>query len=333
MKPAFLACGGWIASAVGVAASLEVADLLADGPRDAADLAAAARVHAAPLAQVMRALVAVGLFAETPEGAFANTPDSETLRNNHPQSVRSWCMLAGGDYQRLFQGLTHAVSAGQPAAATVLGETLYSYLKHTPDAADVYDRAMEDLARPLAGVLAASRDFSHVRTVVDVGGGRGTIARGLLRALPHLRGICLDRPDVCERARNDIEPGLQGRLTYIGGDFFESVPAGADLYILKNVLHNWSDASGEAILRAIAVGLQGVEHGRLWIIEPVVGGGMNAMYRALDDLLQLVVCEPGATPKSTGGLSSLAERAGFHVVAVEDLPSGHTVVEAVAAPA
>ena len=157
--------------------------------------------------------------------------------------------------------------------------------------------------------------------------------RGLLRALPHLRGICLDRPDVCDRARADIEPGLQGRLTYRGGDFFESVPAGADLYILKNVLHNWGDESALSILRAIAVALQGVEHGRLWIIEPVVGGGMTAMYRALDDLLQLVAGESGASPKSTDGLSKLAVQAGFRVTGVEDLPSGHTVVEAAVARA
>jgi hypothetical protein len=333
VKAAYLACGGWIASAVGVAASLGVADLLADGPRKAAELAVATGVHAVPLSSVMRVLAAVGLFAETPDGAFANTADSEALRADHPQSVRAWCMLAAGDYQRLFQAMSHTVATGEPAANLVLGETLYSYLKHTPAAADVYDRAMEDLARPLAGVLAAGRDFSRVGTVVDVGGGRGTIVRGLLRAVPHLRGICLDRPDVCDRARGDIEPELRDRLTYSGGDFFESVPAGADLYILKNVLHNWGDDRALAILRPVANALRGVEHGRLLIIEPVIGGGMSGLYRALDDLLQLVICEPGATPRSADALSRLAEHAGFRVTGVQALPSGHTVVEAAAARA
>ncbi len=333
MKAAYLACGGWIASAVGVAASLGVADLLAEGPRQAADVAAATGVHAAPLASLMRVLAAVGLFAETPDGAFANTPDSESLRTDHPQSVRAWCMLAAGDYQRLFHAMSHTVATGEPAADSVLGETLYSYLRHTPAAADVYDRAMEDLARPLAGVLAASRDFSRVETVVDVGGGRGTIVRGLLRAVPHLRGTCFDRPDVCDRARGDVEPGLRDRLAYRGGDFFESVPGGADLYILKNVLHNWGDERAVAILRPIAAALREVEHGRLLIIEPVIGGGMGGLYKALDDLLQLVICEPGATPRSADALSGLAVQAGFRVTGVQALPSGHTVVEAAAARA
>jgi C-methyltransferase len=331
MKAAYLACGGWVASAVGVAASLGIADLLADGPRTADDLARATGMRAAPLASVLRVLVAVGLFAETAEGTFAQTPDSESLRADHPQSVRAWCMLAAGDYQRLFHAMGHTVATGEPAANLVLGESLYGYLQHTPAAADVYDRAMEDLARPIGGVLAASRDFSGVATVVDVGGGRGTVVRGLLRAVPHLRGTCIDRPEVCDRARRDLEPGLRDRLTFHGGDFFESVPAGADLYILKNVLHNWGDERALAILRPIATALSGVTDGRLLIIEPVIGGGMAGLYRALDDLLQLVICEPGATPRSVEALSTLATQAGFHVTGVHALPSGHTVIEAAVA--
>ncbi len=328
MKAAYLACGGWVASAVGLAASLGIADLLAEGPRSADDLARATGMQAAPLAGVMRVLTAVGLFAETPDGAFANTPESETLRADHPRSVRAWCMLAAGDYQRLFHAMRHTVATGEPAARPVLGESLYDYLAHTPEAADVYDRAMEDLARPLGGVLAAHRDFSRVSTVVDVGGGRGTVVRGLLRAVPHLRGQCVDRPAVCARAQRDLDADLRGRLTYCPGDFFEAVPAGADLYLLKNVLHNWGDERAVAILRSIATALAGVADGRLLIIEPVIGGGMSGLYRALDDLLQLVICEPGATPRSADALSALATQAGFLVTGVEALPSGHTVIEA-----
>lgn len=327
MKAAYLACGGWVASAVGVAASLGIADLLADGPRSADDLARATGMRAAPLASVLRVLAAVGLFAETTDGTFTNTPDSEPLRAEHPQSVRAWCMLAAGDYQRLFQAMSHTVATGESAANLVLGESLYDYLTHTPAAADVYDRAMEDLARPLGGVLAASRDFSRVASVVDVGGGRGTVVRGLLRAVPHLRGTCVDRPEVCDRARRDLEPALRDRLAFHGGDFFESVPAGADLYLLKNVLHNWGDERALAILRPIAAALGGVAGGRLFVIEPLIGGGMSGLYRALDDLLQLVICQPGATPRSVEAVRRLASRAGFREAGVQALPSGHTLVE------
>lgn len=328
MKPGYLACGGWIASATGVAATLRIADLLAEGPRSSTHLASVAGVAPVPLTCVMKVLVAAGLFAELPDGTFANTPDSETLRSDHPTSVRSWCMLAAGDDQRLFQQMGHTVRTGDPANELVLGGTLYAYLAKTPDAADIYDRAMEDLARPLACVLAAGRDLSQVKTVVDVGGGRGTIVRGLLRAVPHLTGICIDRPDVCDRARRDIEPELVGRLTYEPGDFVKSVPTGADLYIVKNVLHNWNDDSSIAILRTIATAMRSQTAARLLVIEPVVGGGMPGLFTALDNLVKVVIGEAGTTPRSADDLTRLVTIAGFTVHQTQALSSGHTLIEA-----
>ena len=327
MNPGYLACSGWVASAVGVAAELRIADLLAAGPRTSTDLASAAGVEEMPLRRVLHLLAAMAVFAEAPAGTFANTADSELLRTDHPQSVRAWCLLASGTYQRIFHGMAHTVRTGQPATPKVLGSTLYQHLIADPEAAEIYDRAMEDLARPLAAVLAQSRDFSQVRTVMDIGGGRGTIVRGLLRALPHLRGSCFDRPDVCERASRDVEAGLRGRLDYTGGDFFVSIPAGADVYLLKNVLHNWGDDRAITLLRVVAAAMAGSSASRLLIIEPVVGGDMPGLYRALDDLLQIVICEPGATPRSRDDLVQLAEAAGLELTADQALSSGHLLIE------
>ncbi len=332
MNPGYLACSGWVASAVGVAAQLGIADLLAEGARTSGDLAGATGMKEMPLRRVLHLLAAMDVFAEGPDGTFANTKDSEALRADHPHSVRAWCMLACGDYQRIFQGMAHTVRTGEPATPAVLGSALYPYLTGHPEAADIYDRAMEDVARPLAGVVVQSRDFSSVRTVVDIGGGRGTIVRGLLRALPHLTGVCFDRPDVCERAARDVEPALHGRLSYVGGDFFASVPPGADIYILKNVLHNWNDERGVALLRAVAAAMQGAAQSRLLIIEPVIGGGMPGLYRALDDLLQIVICEPGATPRSREDLSALATGAGYAVAEPRALSSGHMLIECAVRP-
>lgn len=322
-----------MASVVGVAASLRVADLLADGPLSAAELARAANVQEAPLRRILRALASVGVFTELPDGRFAHTDDSRVLESRHPQSVRAWCMLAAGDYQRLFSAISHTVATGEPATQPVLGTTLYEYFDRTPAAADIYDRAMEDLARPLAGLLARGRDWSAVRTIVDVGGGRGTIVRGLLRAVPHLRGISFDRPGVCARAATDVEPEIRERLSYEAGDFFVSLPAGADLYILKNVVHNWDDASAVALMAPIAEAMRGTTAARLWIIESLREGGMTKGYKALDDLVQLVIGEAGAQPRNVAELTALAGRAGLRVVVSDALPSGHTLIEAVLAEA
>lgn len=151
---------------------------------------------------------------------------------------------------------------------------------------------------------------------------------GCCELLPHLTGICIDRPDVCDRARRDIEPELEGRLTYEPGDFFKAVPAGADLYIVKNVLHNWNDDSSIAILRTIATAMRGQATARLLVIEPVVGGGMPGLFTALDNLVKVVIGEAGTTPRSADDLTRLATIAGFTVHQTQALSSGHTLIEA-----
>ena len=283
---------------------------------------------AAPLGAMLRLLVEAGVFAEAPPGTFANTPDSELLRRDHPSSTRAWCMLAAGDYQRIFQGMAHTVKTGQPSAPAVLDATLYQYLAAQPAAADIYDRAMEDLARPLSRLLASGYDFSGARVVADIGGGRGTIIRGLLRELPHLTGFCFDRPAVCERAEQDIPPAIADRLSYRAGDFFESVPPGADIYVLKNVLHNWGDERATALLRVIAEAMRPDPSSRLLVIEPLKDKGMPGMYSALDALLQFVICEPGATPRDARQLSALVHAAGMRVTAERPLATGHSLLEA-----
>ena len=329
MNPAYLACGGWIAAAVGVAAELGIADHLAGGPRTADELAAVTGASPAPLGAMLHLLVEAGVFAEAPPGTFANTADSELLRADHPASVRAWCRLAAGDYQRIFHGMSHTVRTGEPSAVPQLGATLYDYLTAHDAAADIYDHAMQDLAAPLAKRLAASYDFSAARIVADIGGGRGTIVRGLLRELPHLSGICFDRPATCARAERDLDPALRGRLSYHAGDFFESVPD-ADVYVLKNVLHNWGDAKSTALLRVIAAAMRGRGASRLLIIEPLKDAGMPGMYAALDAMLQMVICEPGATPRGAGQLSALANTAGLAVESIRPLSTGHTLIETAA---
>jgi hypothetical protein len=206
-----------------------------------------------------------------------------------------------------------------------LNATLYEFLSAHPDRADIYDRAMQDLARPLSRLLGAEYDFSQARVVCDIGGGRGTIVLGLLKDLPHLSGICFDRADTCERARRDLDPALAGRMTYDAGDFFETVPRHADVYIVKNVLHNWGDERAIALLRVIAGAMPA--HARVLIIEPFKDKGMPGMYAALDALMQMVVSEPGAVARGADELSALAVAAGLQVDSIRPLKSGHSLID------
>jgi hypothetical protein len=331
VNPVALACGGWIASAVGAAATLDIAEHLGAGPRSARDLAGATHTDERVLKRMMRTLVVAGLFAREEDGRFANTPDSELLRDGHPQSMRRFCMLAAGDYQRVFQELLHSLRTGEPAARQALGGTLYEHLERMPEAAAVYDRAMEDLARPVGAALCEVIDFSEVRTVVDVGGGRGTVLMALLAAHPALRGICVDRPSVCARAQEELTrqaPSIAARLDYRPGDFFTEVPADGDIYLLKNVLHNWADAPSIRILTSIRAAMTARSAARLLVVEPLLDGPMPAIYKVLDDFMQVVICEPGATARTSADLRGLLLASDLDVVKEDTLNTGHSVLQA-----
>lgn len=328
MNAAYLACGGWVAAVVGETARLGLADHVADEALTADALAARTGAAPAVLARMLTVLVQVGLFT-VENGRYRTTTEGARLCEDHPDSTRWFCQLAAGDYQRIFTALSHTSLTGAPAAPAALGATLYDHLARDPHAAHVYDRAMEDLARQASRVLATSRDFTGVRTIVDVGGGRGTLLIGLLRALPQASGAVVDRPDTCARAAaalSEVAPELAGRLTFAPGDFFDAVPSAADRYLLKNVLHNWGDADAARLLRVIGGAM--APGARLLVIDAVEDGMLPPMYRALDSLMQMVVSSEGNVPRTADQLAALVAAAGFTVVDRAWLPSGHLVLEA-----
>ena len=328
MNPAYLATGGWIASAVGAVSALGIADLVDATPRTAHELAEATGTSEAVLTKVLRVLIHVGLFAEDGDGRFTNTPDSAVLKSDHPQSMRYFCQLAAGDYQRIMHGLPYTLRSGEPASGPILGRALYDYLDGTPEAAEVYDRAMEDLSRPYGVGLASARDFSKVRLIVDVGGGRGTMVKEIVRRHPHVRGICADRETVCARAAAQLrrdEPGLASRLEFAPADFFEGVPAGGDLYILKNIVHNWNDESCLRILRNIAAAMAPTPGARLSVMEPVK---MPALYEASDGLVKTVLGEKGMPHRTEADFRRLIEAAGLRVVHAHITQTGLAIIDA-----
>lgn len=333
MNPVQLAVGGWIASAVGAAATLRIADELSAKPLSIEELAKRTDTNAYALTRMMATLAAVGVFARTTDGHYENTADSELLRSDHPESVRGMCMLFAGDYQRAFQEVLHTLRTGEPASRKVVGGTLYAFLDRNPESGDIYDRAMGEIARSTAVDLAKSYDFSKVDRVVDIGGGRGALLRVLLSAHPHLRGISFDRSDVCTRARAALAseaPELADRLDFQAGSFLEVIPAGAPLYVMKNILHNWNDESCLKILRCARTAVAGGAGARLLVLEPVIESPKPPMYKVLDDFMQVTICEPGVTARSEADFVRLIEGAGLVVAKTSFLATGHCLFEATA---
>ena len=325
-----IACAPFLTGALTVAARAGIADCLAEGPKTAAELAGECQLHEGVLARVMRLLASAGIFSETADGRFENNEASKPLRSDVFGSVRHFCILAGTEYARSFADIWFTATTGGPAFQHVYGGSIYRYMDLEPEAGRIYDRAMEDLARPVGALLSESGDFTGIATVVDIGGGGGALLLGLLRAFPHMQGICVDRQGPCERGaarlKENGEADLAARLRFVPGDFFKGVPAGGDLYLLKNVLHNWTDASARRILETAREAMRsGV---RLLVIESLLEEGKPSLPRAMDDLFQMVICEPGTTARSETGMRALVSSAGFRPLSSTRLATGHTILTA-----
>jgi hypothetical protein len=314
------------ARAINVVARLGIADQLHAEPKDAQQLAAEANVHAPSLYRVLRTLAGVGIFTEDAAGRFTLTPMAEPLKSDAPGSLRDFIIMLGEAwYAQPWEQLMYSVETGQPAFEHVHGMGLFKYLARHPEAGAVFDSAMTSRSSQENDAITAAYDFSGIRTIIDVGGGRGALLATLLRADPGLRGILFDRPPVAAEARGRLErAGLDGRCEVVGGDFFESIPAGGDAYLLQRVIHDWDDDQALAILRNCR---RAMNDSRLLIIELVIPAGNDRSLSKLFDLVMLVQC--GGQERTEAEYRTLLAAAGFELTAVTPTRALVNVLECV----
>ncbi|MFH9419147.1 methyltransferase [Streptomyces sp. NPDC017529] len=332
-----LVMGSITSATIGAAARLGVADALADGPATGAELAKAVDADPEALESLMRAVTALGVFARDEEGRYTNSPLSEQLRTDHPESIRHLTSLLCGLYgQAASGGLTQAVRTGTSVMPHAFGVSLYEYLEKDAETSRIFDLAMQDWARPIGKVLAEHLTFENVRTVVDVGGGNGALLKAILSAHPHLKGVCVDRPDTCRRAeaglRESGDEDLIERLSYQPSDILTAVPEGGDLYIIKNVLHDWSSESGVRILSNIRTAMSaGARTGgtpKLLVIDPLMEHDSGAAFR---NVIKMVVGEPNTRERGEADIRREAAAAGLQVLSITPCPADLSVVECVVA--
>jgi SAM-dependent methyltransferase len=294
--------GALVTRALGVAAELDVAGRLAEGPRPVAELAAETGAEADSLHRVLRALASDGVFAEVSPGVFANTEVSQLFLG------RAW-----RDFACLFGTVWHRSAAQLDAttgAATfprLEGDGFWSWLARHPDERAAFDRAMVEGVESRADELA-SLEWRGDETVVDVGGGNGSLLVELLARMPGLRGIALDLPEtVIDEAH------LGDRIEFVAGSFFEAVPRG-DVYVLSTVLHNWPDEDAIAILRAIRAAAP--DGARLLVLDSVVPPGNDRSPAKWQDLLMLVLF--GSRERNEEQWRALFAGTGFAPVGIRD---------------
>jgi hypothetical protein len=319
-----------ISQAIQVVAALDVADLLADGPKSIEDLAEATKVRPQYLLRVMRALASFDVFSQDSAGRFALAPLGEFLKRDVPGSLHPAAMLFGGELgTNVVHLMLDCVRTGDNAIQKRAGgKPIFEWLQENPELAKRFNSTMTAFATlHLTGVLEAY-DFSKIKKLVDVGGGHGRNLAEILKRNPGMQGILYDMPHAFDGGKKTVaECGLGDRCEVISGDFFVSVPAGADAYLVSRVIHDWDDEKSVAILKAIRKAI--ARGGRLLLLETMVRPAEpdSAVYSVLSDLNMLVLT--GGCERTEAEYRALYRAAGFELTkAVATIsPTGTTVIE------
>jgi O-methyltransferase/methyltransferase family protein len=291
--------------ALGIAADLGVADLLAGGPRPVAELAEESGAHPDTLYRMLRALASDGIFAEDELGVFRNTDASELLGRAQPGAWLEFAHLFGAVFYDAVA--TMDARAEGETFTGAFGTDFWSWLAQNPVERAIFDAAM---AGEKDGTVARVGDLEWRgdETVVDVGGGNGALLRELLDRRPSLSGIVFDLPET----KRD-EASLGERIMFVEGSFFERVPAG-DAYVLSRILHDWDDERATAILRTVRTAA--LPDARLFVLDAVIPPGNQPMGSKWLDLLMLVLA--GGRERTKENWHALLESAGFRIDQIED---------------
>jgi SAM-dependent methyltransferase len=317
--------GSWLAQCCYAVAKLGIADLLADGPRSAADLARETGTDPRALHRLLRVLASEEIFIQTEDGAFALGSLAEPLSSGAAKSSRDLAIMFGEEVFRSFAEISYTLQTGRPAFDKVHGMPFYDYLERNPQAARTFSTAMAGAAVPAA---LASCDLTGVRLLADVGGGEGGLLGRFLRAHPQARGILIDLPQAVAHARTRLAvAGVADRVDFVEESFFDTVPAGADAYVLCRVLHNWPDEDALRLLRVIRSAM--APDGRLFVFEELIGGADGRAASPMDLLLLVML---SGWDRTEAEYRELLAAAGFTVTVVRPPPlrarQAESVIEA-----
>jgi SAM-dependent methyltransferase len=316
----------WKSRAVYAAARLNIADYIGDRQCSCDELAHRTGTHPASLHRLLRALASCGLLTENKPGHFAVTPIGAALKTGAPGAARATILTIAGDWQwKAWDAFLYSLQTGEPAMHKVFGSNLFDYLTANPQASADFNEAMIGIHGSDGAALVDVYDFSPFNTLVDLGGGSGTLLTTILQSNTHARGILFDLPETLAVARRLVEArGLTERCDVVAGDFFKEVPPSHDVYILAHVLHDWTDAQALPLLRNCRKAIP--PHGRLLIVEFVLPPGDTPHPAKLMDLLMLTVT--GGVERTAEEFAALLAQADFKVAKFIPTSNQQHVVEA-----
>jgi SAM-dependent methyltransferase len=317
--------GYWHSQALYVAAKLELADRLTAGAKSAEALAVETSTHADTLFRLLRALASIGIFRETSPRKFENTPASELLRKDVPGSQWAMAVMMGEEHYAAWGELLYSVQTGKGGFAKVYQQRPFEYLATHPEQAAVFDAAMTSVHGRETGPMIAAYDFSQAKVVADIGGGNGSVIAEVLRTNPHVRGVLYDLPHVVARAKPNLaKAGFAGRCDCIGGDFFREIPAGADVYLFRHIIHDWLDEEVVTILKNCRAAMK--PNSRVVLAETIVPAGNEFAFVKWLDLNMLAI--PEGRERTEEDYRRLFNAAGLKLTRVIDTPAEIHLIEA-----
>ena len=303
---------------------LGVSDHIEPGtPQSIKSLAQLTRVHERSLYRLLRFTASYGLFREMDNRAFDHTPLSAAMRSDAAGSFRPAAQM----FHRIFaawDGLDHAVRTGEAGCIKVFGEPMFDYIGRHPDLASVFDAGMTAFHGHETEAMLEAYDFSDVRTLADIGGGNGSLLCAVLQRYPQLRGILFDLGHVVARARAGMQKlGLEQRCSVVEGNFFESVPPGADAYLMRHIIHDWTDEQSVQILRNCRAVMP--SRGRVLLVEFAVSAANQASLGKDADMIMLTF--PGGMERTETEYQALFEQSGLRLNRVTKTRTAICVIE------
>lgn len=318
----------FISQAAYVAAKLGIADLLADSPKHVAELAVASETDERSLYRVLRTLAMTGIFRETEQKVFENTPVSETLRSSIPNSLRETAIWLGEEpHWRVYGEMLYSVRTGKAAWQHVHEQDIFPYMFETNrELGDIFNRAMTSFSSTTIPAIVEAYDFAGVGVLADVGGGYGHLLAAVLKEYPKMKGVLFDLPFALEGAPALLEKEVvTDRVELLRGDFFDKVPVTADVYLLKHIIHGWHDEQNTTILKNIRASMP--DDGKILIIDTVVPEGNERHFGKILDLEMLVT--PGGVERTESEFRKLLAASGLQLNRVVPTKSIISIVEAV----
>ena len=309
------------------ACRLELPDLLARQPLAADDIATRTGMNPDAMRRVLRGLVAWGFFSEA-DGLYASTPVSDAFRSDLP-GLRNMALMLSEEAYSIWTELMYTLETGKPAFEHVHGKSRWEKLAEDPEDAAQFNAAMVETSTRVVKEVTAAYDFGGIRSVVDVGGGNGAMLAGILRAYPDVRGTLFDIAAGLEGASQTMAAaGVADRVEVVEGSFFDTVPPGHDLYLLKSIVHDWDDEHALKILATCRAAMGATS--RLLLVERVVPDRVTTsatdMASVMSDLHMMVLL--GGRERTDAEYAALFEAVGLRLTRDIELRSDFHVVEA-----